>query len=285
VKAMLQLAPRRLKLPSPSSRPGVHPAEGGRRMRVALLTGCAQTVLDPEINEATIRLLTRHGCEVVVAQGAGCCGALTQHMGREAAALASVRANVTAWSREIEGEGLDAIVVNASGCGTTLKDYGHMLARDPEWAEKGARIAGLALDISELLVKLDLKPQGAGVAGMKVAYHAACSLQHGQKVTAPPRQLLSAAGFDVHEIPEGHLCCGSAGTYNLLQPELSNRLLERKVANIGRVDAQVVAGGNIGCIVQLDRAVDLPVVHTVSLLDWATGGPLPQGLASSFTTK
>ena len=280
LQAMLKLAPRRIKPPSLTDRPGVHRAQGERRFRVALLRGCAQTVLAPEINEATIRLLTRHGCEVVIAQGAGCCGALTQHMGRTDEALKSVKANLAAWTTEIEGEGLDAIVVNASGCGTTVKDYGHMLAHDPAWAEKARAVADLALDVSELLAKLNLKPQAGPAAGMKVAYHSACSLQHGQKVTTPPKQLLAAAGFEVREIPEGHLCCGSAGTYNLLQPDLSAQLLARKAANIGSTDAEVVAGGNIGCIVQIDSAVDLPVVHTVSLLDWATGGPEPEALKS-----
>jgi glycolate oxidase iron-sulfur subunit len=275
---MLKLAPRRIRLPSAIDRPGVHRAQGERRFRVALLSGCAQTVLAPQINEATVRLLTRHGCDVVIAQGAGCCGALTQHMGRTQDALASVKANLIAWTREIEGEGLDAIVVNASGCGTTLKDYGQMMALDPAWSAKAALVSKLVLDVSELLVKLDLKPRAGVAAGMKVAYHAACSLQHGQKVTVQPKQLLSAAGFEVLDIPEGHLCCGSAGTYNLLQPDLSARLLARKAAHVKSVKADVVAGGNIGCIVQLDGAVDLPVLHTVSLLDWATGGPRPEGL-------
>jgi glycolate oxidase iron-sulfur subunit len=278
LQAMLKLAPRRIRLPSAIDRPGVHRAQGERRFRVALLSGCAQTVLAPQINEATVRLLTRHGCDVVIAQGAGCCGALTQHMGRTQDALASVKANLIAWTREIDGEGLDAIVVNASGCGTTLKDYARMMALDPAWSAKAALVSKLVLDVSELLVKLDLKPRAGVAAGMKVAYHAACSLQHGQKVTAQPKQLLSAAGFEVLDIPEGHLCCGSAGTYNLLQPDLSARLLARKAAHVKSVKADVVAGGNIGCIVQLDSAVDLPVLHTVSLLDWATGGPRPEGL-------
>jgi glycolate oxidase iron-sulfur subunit len=278
LRAMLKLAPATLKSPSALDRAGVHRAEGDRRMRVALLTGCAQTVLAPEINEATIRLLNRHGCDVVIAQGAGCCGALTQHMGRSEQAAADIRANVAAWSREIDGEGLDAIVVNASGCGTTVKDYGHIMSQDTEWAARAADVAALAVDVSELLSRLELKLQPELVAGMRVAYHAACSLQHGQKVTLAPRRLLAEAGFEVREIPEGHLCCGSAGTYNLLQPELSDRLLARKAANIASVDAEVLAGGNIGCMVQLQRAVDLPVVHTVSLLDWATGGPKPDDL-------
>jgi glycolate oxidase iron-sulfur subunit len=274
---MLALAPRRLPAPSAVDRPQVFKAEGTRRQRVALLSGCAQQVLAPEINEATIRLLTRHGVEVVVAEGAGCCGALVHHMGREAQALAAARANIDAWERERERNRLEAVVINASGCGTTVKDYGFMLREDPEYAEKAARIAALAKDVTELLADLDLKTDGAG-RDLVVAYHSACSMQHGQKITALPKDLLKAAGFTVKDIPEGHICCGSAGTYNLLQPELAGQLRARKLANIARVLPDVVATGNIGCMVQLADGV-APVVHTVELLDWATGGPCPPSLA------
>jgi glycolate oxidase iron-sulfur subunit len=277
LKAMLAMAPDRLPPASALDRPQVHPAQGPRKMRVAMLTGCAQQVLDPGINAATIRLLTRLGCDVVVAREAGCCGALTHHMGREAEAMAAVRANVAAWGKELEGEGLDAVVINASGCGTTVKDYGHMLADDPDWAEPAKRIAALALDISELLQRLEL-PAAKSPQSLKVAYHAACSLQHGQKITEAPKQLLEQAGFQVMAVPEGHLCCGSAGTYNLLQPELAGRLLERKAGNINSLQPDLVAAGNIGCMVQLGNGLDIPVVHMVELLDWATGGPKPAGI-------
>ncbi|MDP6829733.1 MAG: glycolate oxidase subunit GlcF [Alphaproteobacteria bacterium] len=277
LKAMLAMAPDRLPPASALDRPQVHPAQGPRKMRVAMLTGCAQQVLDPDINAATIRLLTRLGCDVVVAREAGCCGALTHHMGREAEAMAAVRANVAAWGKELEGEGLDAVVINASGCGTTVKDYGHMLADDPDWAEPAKRIAALALDISELLQRLEL-PAAKSPQSLKVAYHAACSLQHGQKITEAPKQLLEQAGFQVMAVPEGHLCCGSAGTYNLLQPELAGRLLERKAGNINSLQPDLVAAGNIGCMVQLGNGLDIPVVHMVELLDWATGGPKPAGI-------
>ncbi|MDP6874927.1 MAG: glycolate oxidase subunit GlcF [Alphaproteobacteria bacterium] len=277
LKAMLAMAPDRLPPASDLDRPQVHPAQGPRKMRVAMLTGCAQQVLDPGINAATIRLLTRLGCDVVVAREAGCCGALTHHMGREAEAMAAVRANVAAWGKELEGEGLDAVVINASGCGTTVKDYGHMLADDPDWAEPAKRIAALALDISELLQRLEL-PAAKSPQSLKVAYHAACSLQHGQKITEAPKQLLEQAGFQVMAVPEGHLCCGSAGTYNLLQPELAGRLLERKAGNINSLQPDLVAAGNIGCMVQLGNGLDIPVVHMVELLDWATGGPKPAGI-------
>jgi glycolate oxidase iron-sulfur subunit len=275
--AMVALAPARIPAPSRVDLPQVFPAEGERRARVALMSGCAQQALAPEINEATVRLLTRHGVEVVVAEGAGCCGALTHHMGKEDDALAAARANTAAWSREIDGEGLDAIVINASGCGTSVKDYGHMLADDPEWSERAMAVASRTRDVTELIAEI-----GLGAADKaetrSVAYHAACSLQHGQKITAPPKALLREAGFEVRDVAEGHLCCGSAGTYNILQPALAERLLARKAENIARTGADIVAAGNIGCITQIARAVDRPVVHTVQLLDWATGGPKPAAI-------
>jgi glycolate oxidase iron-sulfur subunit len=277
LRAMLALAPAALPSPSPVDRPQVFPAEGARRGRVALLTGCAQPVLAPSINEATVRLLTRHGVEVVVARGMGCCGALTHHMGREAAALASIKANVAAWIREVDGDGLDAVVINTSGCGTTIKDYGFILRGDPDWADKGARVAALAQDVTEFLTGLGLNA-AARETGLTVAYQSACSMQHGQGITAEPKALLAAAGFIVKDVPEGHLCCGSAGTYNILQPELATRLRERKVANIERVGADLIATGNIGCLTQISGATKIPMVHGVELLDWATGGPLPKAL-------
>jgi len=274
LRAMLALAPRAIAAPSPVDRPQVFPAVGARRKRVALLTGCVQTVVAPAINEATIRLLTRHGIEVVVAAGAGCCGALTHHMGREAPARAAAQATIAAWSREIDGAGLDAIVVNASGCGTMVKDYGFMFREDPLWARRAERVSAIARDISEVLSEIGLVP-ATRATGLAIAYHSACSLQHGQKITAQPKALLAAAGFTVRDVPEGHLCCGSAGTYNLLQPELAGALRERKLRNIAATRPDAVATGNIGCIAQLAPAASVPVLHTVELLDWATGGPLP----------
>jgi glycolate oxidase iron-sulfur subunit len=277
VAAMLDLAPSRLPAVSPSGEPGVHAAAGARRARVALLTGCAQKVLRPAINEATIRLLTRQGVEVVNAPGEGCCGSLVHHMGREAESLAAARANVDAWTGLIEAGGLDAIIINASGCGTTVKDYGHMLRLDDAYAQKAARVSALARDITEFLADLGL-PDAMAPEALTVAYHSACSMQHGQKVHAVPRALLSAAGFTVRDVPEGHLCCGSAGIYNIMQPEIAARLKERKLANIARTGPDVVATGNIGCIAQLASAGGPPVVHTVELLDWACGGPKPAEL-------
>jgi glycolate oxidase iron-sulfur subunit len=275
LRPLFELAPAAVPGPSPVDRPQIFPAEGQRRMRVALLAGCAQQVLAPQINEATIRLLTRHGCEVVVAAGGGCCGALVHHLGDEEPALALARANIDAWQRAGE---IDAVVINASGCGTMVKDYGFLLRSDPGYAEAASAIAARARDISEIMVELGLGRVIGDNPKLRVAYHSACSLQHGQKIDREPRALLAAAGFDVAEIPEGHLCCGSAGTYNILQPELAGVLRDRKLANIALTQPDVVAAGNIGCITQLAGNSPLPVVHTVELLDWATGGPEPAGL-------
>jgi glycolate oxidase iron-sulfur subunit len=279
LRAMFALAPRAVPSPSAVDRPQVFPAEGPRRKRVAFLSGCVQPVLAPEINEATIRLLTRHGVEVVIAEGVGCCGALTHHMGQEAPALAAARAAIAAWTAQIEGAGLDAIVINASGCGTTVKDYGFMFRDDPAWAARAARVSGLARDITEFMSEIGLRPPVAAT-GLTVAYHSACSMQHGQQITAQPKALLSAAGFAVRDVPEGHLCCGSAGTYNLLQPGLAGALRARKLRNIATARPDAVATGNIGCIAQLSSGAPVPVLHTVELLDWATGGPKPAKLVA-----
>jgi glycolate oxidase iron-sulfur subunit len=275
--AMLALAPKTLPPRSASAQPSVHSANGRQRSRVAILTGCAQAVLDPAINEAAIRLLTRLGVEVVVPRGEACCGSLVHHLGHEDAALASARNNVDAWTRELETGGLDAIIVTASGCGTTIKDYGFMLRLDPAYVEKAARISALAKDVTEFLATLDL-PQPSTKPGLAVAYHSACSMQHGQKVTRQPKELLAKAGFSVREPREGHLCCGSAGTYNILQPEIAAKLRDRKVKNIMATGADVVATGNIGCITQIADRAGMPIVHTVELLDWAYGGPKPAQL-------
>jgi glycolate oxidase iron-sulfur subunit len=277
VHAMLDLAPARLPPTGAMQSPQVHAAQGARRGRVALLAGCAQTVLDPAINESTIRLLTRMGIEVVIARGAGCCGALTHHMGRHDPAMASARANIDAWTREIDGDGLDAIVVNTSGCGTTIKDYGFMFRTEPD-RERAERVSALAMDISEYLAKLDYQPTRPA-PGLRVAYHSACSLQHGQRVTTEPKVLLKRAGFTVVDPPEGHICCGSAGTYNLVQPAIAGQLRARKLANIAKTKPDLIAAGNIGCITQLQGGT--PVIHTVQLLDWMAGGPAPAGLPVS----
>ncbi|MGN6412272.1 MAG: glycolate oxidase subunit GlcF [Nitrobacter sp.] len=273
IRAMLALAPA--SLPASGAAAGsVFPAKGLRRGRVALLQGCAQQVLAPRINEAAISLLTRHGVEVVLVADEQCCGALTHHMGDDRDALARARANVTAWLAEAERGGLDAIVVTTSGCGTVIKDYGYLLRKDRDYAAAAARVSGLAKDITEYVASLDL-PAPQRRSDLVIAYHSACSLQHGQKITQLPKDLLSKNGFVVKDIPESHLCCGSAGTYNILQPDIANSLRDRKVANIARVKPDMIATGNIGCMVQIAGGTSVPVVHTIELLDWATGGPRP----------
>ncbi|OWU85837.1 2-hydroxy-acid oxidase [Oceanicola sp. 22II-s10i] len=275
LRAMLEMAPRQIPPVSRNDDPQVFPAQGERKMRVALMTGCAQRALNTDINDATIRLLRRLGCEVVVAKGQGCCGALTHHMGKEAEAHGAAGANIRAWMAEVNGPGLDAVVINTSGCGTTVKDYGHMFRNDA-LAEDAAKVSALAVDVSELLQRIGL-PEGAP-KDLRIGYHAACSLQHGQKVKDAPKALLKRAGFTVAEPADSHLCCGSAGTYNLLQPEISGKLKDRKVRTLEAVKPDVIAAGNIGCMMQIGSGTGVPVVHTVELLDWATGGPEPRAL-------
>ncbi len=300
LRAMLEMAPKTIPPVSRNDDPQVFPAQD-RRMRVALMTGCAQKALNTDINDATIRLLTRFGAEVVIAEGMGCCGALTHHMGKTDESHASAARNIAAWTREADGAGLDAIVINTSGCGTTVKDYGHMFRDDP-LAAQAAKVSALARDVSEVLLDLLPKdhafvtpprpardgvggiptarvPEPAGQGALHVAYHAACSLQHGQQIKAAPKTLLKRAGFTVLEPRDAHLCCGSAGTYNLMQPEISGELKRRKVATLEATRPDVIAAGNIGCMMQIGAAASVPVVHTVELLDWATGGPVPPAIA------
>ena len=273
--AALRLAPR--GVPGAMTETGTHPAHGPRRARVAVLGGCANEALMPSITQSTIRVLNRSGVEAVLPPDAGCCGSLEHHLGREEGAFAKARANVDAWTREIEGQGLDAILVTLSGCGTTVKDYGFMLRNDPAYAAKAAKVSSLAKDVSQYLAKLGVKPSAPkSLTPLTVAYHSACSLQHGQKVHREPKDLLAACGFNVKEVPEAHLCCGSAGTYNILQPEIAGRLRDRKVGNIEKTKPDVIAAGNIGCITQIAAGTGIPVVHPIELVDWATGGPVPE---------
>lgn len=274
--AMLSLAPT--KVPARGPEPGTSFApDAAPAGRVALLSGCAQPVLNPGINQATIDLLTRKNIEVVLPKGEGCCGALVHHMGKEDKSLADARRNVDAWMREVEGEGLDAIIITASGCGTTIKDYGHMLRLDEAYAEKAAKISALACDITEYLERIDLGAP-TQVSGLTLAYHSACSMQHGQKITTTPKTLLKAAGFTVKDVPQGHLCCGSAGTYNIMQPQIARQLRDNKVANIESTNPELIATGNIGCMTQIGTGTDLPIIHTVQLLNWAYGGRMPDEL-------
>ncbi len=246
-------------------------------LRVGLAAGCVEPVLDPEIQQACVRLLQRAGCEIIRATGEGCCGALSHHLGREAKALELARATVDAWHRQLEAGPLAAIVVTASGCGPLIRDYGHMLRDDPRYAAKAVRVSALACDLSELLDRIGLPPT-VNVPPTVVGYHAACSLQHGQRVAAAPSRLLAAAGFEVREPKESHLCCGSAGVYNILQPDIAAQLGARKAQALGALTPDVIATGNIGCMVQIGAASRVPVLHIAQLLDWATGGPEPAGM-------
>jgi len=275
LKAMLAMAPKVIPPVSRNDDPQVFRAVGARKMRVALMTGCAQKALNTDINDATIRLLTRLGCDVVIAQGQGCCGALTHHMGKTEASHGSAGKNIRAWAREMDGAGLDGVVINTSGCGTTVKDYGHMFKGDA-LAEDAVRVAAIAMDVSEVLMKLEM-PEVRD-QGLRVAYHAACSLQHGQQIKTHPKTLLKRVGFEVVEPADRHLCCGSAGTYNLMQPEISGQLKERKVKTLEAKMPDVISAGNIGCMMQIGAGTEVPIVHTVELLDWATGGPKPAGM-------
>jgi glycolate oxidase iron-sulfur subunit len=247
-----------------------YPALGIQRGRVVLLQGCVEPAMAPSIREAAVRLITRAGFEVVLAEGEGCCGALSEHLGRAEEARAFAATNLRAWTR---AGPFDGIVTTAAGCGTTLKAYGHRLGGDPDAIQAASR----ARDVLEFIGEVGLPPV-TRPGKLSVAYHAPCSLQHGQQIKTGPAALLAEAGFDVRQIAEGHLCCGSAGVYNILQPELARRLRDRKAANIARTEAQVVAAGNVGCIAQIASAVGMPVIHPVELLDWATGGPRPAAL-------
>jgi glycolate oxidase iron-sulfur subunit len=274
--AMLDLAPA--VTPRPAPRQGVtHPAIGPRRGGVILLKGCVEAQIAPKIRAAAVRLLNRAGYDVSLIAEEGCCGALVHHMGREEAALAQVRRNLAAWGPLVKAEAVDAIVVTASGCGSQVKDYGNLMAHDPALAGLAANIAALARDLTEVLADLPLAPSGA-VAGLKVAYQSPCSLQHGQRIRRQPRALLEAAGFKVAEPAGAHLCCGSAGVYNILQPDISAQLLERKVKSLALLEPDVIATSNIGCQTQIARASRVPVVHIAELLDWASGGPKPEAM-------
>ena len=272
LRAMLEMAPKVIPPVSRNDDPQSFAPTAPKKKRVALMTGCAQKALNTDINDATIRLLTRMGCEVVVAEGAGCCGALTHHMGKTSESHATAAKNIDAWHREMQGQGLDAIVINTSGCGTTVKDYGHIF-KGTDHAEKAAAVSEIAMDISELLMTLDL-PKGEK-KNLTVAYHAACSLQHGQQIKTHPKDLLKAAGFRIVEPRDSHLCCGSAVTYNLMQPEISKQLKQRKIETLEAKSPDIIAAGNIGCMMQIGSGTEVPMVHTVELLDWATGGPTP----------
>jgi len=277
---MINLMPR--KFPKKTlSRKKIYSAENNKKpvARVALLTGCVQKVLSPQINEATIRLLNRHNIEVVVPKQIECCGSLNHHLGKEQSAKLTFKRNISIWYEEYIKNGLDAIISNTSGCGTTLKDYGFIFRADKDFKKIAKKISELTKDITEYLnenVKLNFIEKQKNERTYKIAYHSACSMQHGQKIHDVPINLIQKTGNEVLDIPDGHLCCGSAGTYNLLQSDIANRLLKNKISNIEKIKPQIISTGNIGCIMQIAQATKIPILHTVEIIDWYTGGPKPK---------
>ena len=260
----------------------IYPAQKRKKpvARVALLTGCVQKVISPQINEATIRLLNRHGIEVVVPKGIDCCGSLNHHLGKSDLANQTFKKNISIWYDEYLKNGLDAIISNTSGCGTTLKDYGFIFRSD-NLKKEAKKISELTKDISEYLeenVKLNFIKDNKNTKEYKIAYHSACSMQHGQKIHDVPINLIKKTGNQVFNIPDGHLCCGSAGTYNLLQNDIAKKLLENKISNIEKIKPQFITTGNIGCIIQIASGTKIPILHTVEIIDWYTGGPKPEVL-------
>ena len=279
IKNSLILMPNKIPLKKIKDKK-IHPSEGKKTVaRVALLTGCVQRVISPEINESTIRLLNRHDIEVVVLPKIDCCGSLNHHLGKKDLAHSSFVKNIEIWHKEYLDNGLDAIISNTSGCGTTLKDYGFIFRNDKKLKKKAKKISELAKDITEYLDEnLVLKIKSKKDIKYKIAYHSACSMQHGQKVHDQPIELLKKTGNQVMDIPEGHLCCGSAGTYNILQQKMAKTLLKNKVENIKKTSPDFVSTGNIGCITQITSGTNIPIVHTVEVIDWFTGGPKPHKL-------
>jgi glycolate oxidase iron-sulfur subunit len=247
--------------------------------RVALLTGCVQKVISPQINESTIRLLNRHGIEVIVPKSIDCCGSLNHHLGKEQESKENFKNNILIWYDEYLNNGLDAIIANTSGCGTTLKDYGFIFRNDKEFKKKAKKISELSKDITEYLednVKLNFISMKKSDKKYKIAYHSACSMQHGQKVHEQPINLIKKTGNEVIEIPEGHICCGSAGTYNLLQSDIASDLLKGKIKNIEKIKPEIISTGNVGCITQISTGTNIPILHTIEIIDWYTGGPKPK---------
>ena len=263
----------------------IYPSENKKTIaRVALLTGCVQRVLSPEINESTIRLLNRHNVEVVVLPEIKCCGSLNHHLGKKELAHSSFSKNINLWHDEYLKNGLDAIISNTSGCGTTMKDYEFIFRNDKDLKKKAKKISELSKDITEYLDEsLNLKFKKEEKK-FKIAYHSPCSMQHGQKVHNQPINLIKQTGNEVFDIPNGHVCCGSAGTYNILQQKIAKTLLKDKVENIKKVKPDFISTGNIGCMTQISSGTEIPIVHTVEIIDWFTGGPTPYKLKKISNT-
>ena len=282
LKSMLDVAPKKIYGKTLKFQK-VYKAERKKpTARVALLIGCVQRVVSPQINESTIRVLTRHGVEVITMPEVECCGSLNHHLGKEDLAKDTFKKNINLWYDEYLKNGLDAIISNTSGCGTTLKDYGFVFREDKELKKKAKKISELTKDVTEFLdqnLKLSFKKE-KGVKKYNIAYHSACSMQHGQKVHKQPIDLLERTGNKILSIPDGHICCGSAGTYNILQSDIAEKLLKQKVENINKVKPDFISTGNIGCIMQITNGTNIPILHTVEVIDWCTGGPKPQSIKS-----
>ena len=277
-----QLLPARfrnaLKLRSPAARTRIKPRalnQDKTGKAVGLVAGCVQQVIGGDINSASMRLLGRQGYRVHLLSEPACCGAIEHHLGKTALAQKRFRQNIIDWIKQVDELGLEALIVNASGCGTMLKDYGHLFRHDETLAADAGRISGMSRDIAEFLSDQQPVTGNPELKHIRVAYQSPCSMQHGQKIDAQPLELLRHAGFTVQELPEKYMCCGSAGTYNLLQPEIAGELGNRKAAHIEQANVNVIASGNLGCMMHIRQFTDVPFVHTAELLDWATGGPKP----------
>ena len=282
IKEMIMLMPKNFP-ESTLPKMEIYPALSRKKpiARVALLTGCVQKVISPQINESTIRLLNRHGIEVIVPKKIECCGSLNHHLGKGELAIETFKKNISIWYEEYLKNGLDAIISNTSGCGTTLKDYGFIFKSDNNFKKKAKKISELTKDITEYLdtkVKLNFINKTVDEKKYKIAYHSACSMQHGQKIHKEPINLIKKTGNEVLEISDGHICCGSAGTYNLLQSDIAKKLLKNKIENIEKIKPQFISTGNIGCITQIANATKIPILHTIEIIDWYTGGPKPKVL-------
>jgi len=266
------LLPPQLAAGVPARAPGAGAWPAPRHARKMLvLAGCVQPALAPLTNAAAARVLDRVGISLIEAAGAGCCGALRFHLDYQRGGLDDARALVDAWWPHVE-KGVEAIVITASGCGVQVKEYGHLLAHDPHYAEKAARISAMTRDVAEVLAaEFDRLEPLLKKTGGRVAFHPPCSLQHGQNIKGVTERLLARAGFELTPVPDAHLCCGSAGTYSILQPELSQRLKRNKLAALASGDPRTVATSNIGCQVHLAGASAVPVTHWVTLLEERLG--------------
>jgi glycolate oxidase iron-sulfur subunit len=260
------LLPSFLRRRIPARRPaGVRPPPRHQR-RMLLLEGCVQPASTPNTNAAATRVLDRFGLSLVSAPGAGCCGALHQHLSQADAARAAMRRNIDAWWPMIE-QGAEAIVITASGCSQMVKEYGHLLRHDPDYAAKAEPISALTRDLSEVIREQELEKLHLPGQGVRVAYHSSCTLQHGQKLGGMVEDILQRCGYTLCAVPDSHLCCGAAGTYMLTQPELSQRLLDNKLAALQQEQPDLIASANIGCQMHLASGTALPVKHWIELLD------------------